>query len=244
MTSLPPRESSPRPACSIVFYALLTLVTLASLLVTTGHAGATPPAVGDRYVYRLTDGYNPEIRGQLSQRVENIEGGRITLAVTLERSGSKKETTEIQTLKGDWLRHAITSRDQPFDYDFTQAYSAYPLPLEPGKEWSKRVNAYVPATGQQRSVRIDAKVIGGERISVPAGEFDTVKIERLIYAGDAEYNLHETNTVEIEWYAPALGRGVRLVSKSEYRDIAKGVRNQLMRGDWNIFELTTIQKSN
>ena len=82
MTSLPPRESSPRPACSIVFYALLTLVTLASLLVTTGHAGATPPAVGDRYVYRLTDGYNPEIRGQLSQRVENIEGGRITLAVS------------------------------------------------------------------------------------------------------------------------------------------------------------------
>ena len=107
-----------------------------------------------------------------------------------------------------------------------------------------RVNAYVPATGGQRSVRVDAKVIGNERISVPAGEFDTVKIERSIYAGDAEYNLRETNTFEVEWYAPALRRSVRLVSKSEYRDIAKGIRNQLMRGDWNIFELTTIQKSN
>ena len=107
-----------------------------------------------------------------------------------------------------------------------------------------RVNAYVPATGGQRSVRVDAKVIGNERISVPAGEFDTVKIERSIYAGDAEYNLRETNTFEVEWYAPALGRSVRLVSKSEYRDTAKGIRNQLMRGDWNIFELTTIQKSN
>ena len=244
MTSLSPRESSPRPACSIASYALLILATLASLLVTTGHASATPPAVGDRYVYRLTDGYNPEIRGQLSQRVENIEGGRITLAVTLERSGSKKETTEIRTLKGDWLRHAITSRDQPFDYDFTQPYSAYPLPLDPGKKWSMRVNAYVPATGGQRSLRVDAKIIGRERISVPAGEFDTVKIERSIYAGDAEYNLRETNTLEVEWYAPALGRSVRLVSKSEYRDTAKGIRNQLMRGDWNIFELTTIQKSN
>ena len=244
MTKLFTRDTSLNPARSVAFYALSILAAAASLLITTGDASATPPAAGDRYVYRLTDGYNPAIRGQLSQRVENIEGGRVTLAVTLERSGSQKETTEIQTLQGDWLRHAITSRDQLFDYDFTQAYSAYPLPLDPGKKWSMRVNAYVPATGGQRSLRVDAKIIGRERISVPAGEFDTVKIERSIYAGDAEYNLRETNTFEVEWYAPALGRSVRLVSKSEYRDTAKGIRNQLMRGDWNIFELTTIQKSN
>ena len=244
MTKLFTRDTSLNPTRSVAFYALSILAAAASLLITTGDASATPPAVGDRYVYRLTDGYNPAIRGQLSQRVENIEGGRVTLAVTLEHSGSQKETTEIQTLQGDWLRHAITSRDQLFDYDFIQAYSAYPLPLDPGKKWSMRVNAYVPATGGQRSVRVDAKVIGSERISVPAGEFDTVRIERSIYAGDAEYNLRETNTVEVEWYAPALGRSVRLVSKSEYRDTAKGIRNQLMRGDWNIFELTTIQKSN
>lgn len=244
MTSPFARDNNSRPAGSTASQVLLMLATVVSLLATGSNAQATPPVVGDRYTYRLIDGYNNETRGQLSKQVENIEGGRVTLAVTLERSGFKKETTEIQTLQGDWLRHAITSRDQPFDYDFNQAYPAYPMPLEPGKKWSMRLNAHVPATGGQRSVRVDAKVIGNERISVAAGEFDTIKIERSIYAGDAEYNLRETNTLEVEWYAPALGRSVRLISKSEYRDIAKGARNQFMRGDWNIFELSAMQKSN
>ena len=244
MTSKINHSCITRPQRGTSLRTLLMMATALGLLAVGGNASATPPAVGDRYVYRLTNGYNNELRGQLSQQVEKIEGGRVFLAVTFERSGSKNETTEIQTSEGYWLRHAITSRDQPLDYDFTQAYPAYPLPLDPDKKWSIRVDAYVPAAGVQRSVRVDAKVIGAERIRVPAGEFDTIKIERSIYAGDAEYNLRETNTAEVEWYAPALGRSVRLVSKSEYRDIAKGIRNQLMRGDWNIFELTTIQKSN
>ena len=81
MTNLFARDTNRHPTCSVAFYALLILTTAFSLLTTIVDASATPPAVGDRYVYRLTDGYNPAIRGQLSQRVEyfNLSAGVVAL---------------------------------------------------------------------------------------------------------------------------------------------------------------------
>jgi hypothetical protein len=161
------------------------------------------------------------------------------MSVSVERSGAQMATTEIYTPDGNWLRHSIINRDQPVDYEFAQAYPAYDLPLEAGKQWSSRVNAVNPQTGVTRSVRVDASVVGNERIRVPAGEFDTIKIKRQVYAGDAESYLRETNVAEMEWFAPALGRSVRLARNSAYVDLSRGRRNQVINGDWNIYELVS-----
>jgi hypothetical protein len=55
-------------------------------------------------------------------------------------------------------------------------------------------------------VRVDAEVLGGERIVTAAGEFDTVRIYRRIYAGDWDGFLTETTITEVEWYSPEIGR--------------------------------------
>ena len=215
------------------------LIAIAALATAAMECAAAPPAAGDTFVYQVINGYNNETRGQVSYRVQSSDADRVVFEVTTNRQGAYSTAAEISTPGGSWLRHRLPSRDQPTDYEFSAAFPAYDFPLEPGKKWTARLNAVIPATGARRSVRIDAKVGGTERIQVPAGAFDTVKISRVIYAGDADLPRTETNIVETEWYAPALGRAVRLVTTSDWRDLSVRAHNQF-RGDWDIYELVAV----
>ena len=219
--------------------ALQAALIAASVLTT---AVAQPvPAVGDAYVYRVINAYNNEPRGQVRSRIDNVDTDRVVMAVTTETPGTSIASTEVYAPDGNWLRHPLTNRDQPVDYAFAPAFPAYRFPLEPGSEWSLRVDAVKPATNARRSVHVDATVIGAERIRVPAGEFDTLKIRRTIYAGDAVnyLRLTETTISELEWYAPSLRRYVRLISDSYYKDLSRRQGAQTMRGDWNLYELVS-----
>lgn len=222
--------------------ALPAAVGAAALIVATmgpGALAAGAPAAGDVYVYRLVNGYSKEVRGQLRHQVDKVEGNNITLSVTPDNAAAGIERTEIVTREGNWLRNPLENHGWKVEYEFATSYPAYVFPLDAGKTWSVRVTATVPSTGQRRSVRVDGKVIGNERIRVPAGEFDTVKIKRLVYPGDWDYFLMETHIVEFDWYAPALGRAVRTERRSEYIDLSRCPEEGscVHYGDWDVFEL-------
>ena len=159
----------------------------AALLAASAIAAAA--VEGDTYVYRVTNAYSKEVRGHLSYRVDKAEGNQITQSVSADKPGLPIPTTEVLTPEGKWLRHSIVNRERLVDYNFSPAYPVYEFPLEPGKEWSTRVNANNTESNSNHSVRVDAVVVGNERIRVPAGEFDTIKIKRIIYAGDGVYYL-------------------------------------------------------
>jgi hypothetical protein len=206
--------------------------------ITTAFA-ATPPVVGDAYVYRLVNGYNKEARGLLRYQVTRAEPDRITISVTPDNPEAGLQRTIVYTQEGNLLRHPVESHGNKVEYEFATAYPAYVFPLEPGKSWSMRVNATVPDVRTARSVRVDGRVIGNERIRVPAGEFDTVKIRRFVYPGDTDFMLSETQIVEFDWYAPALGRTVRTERTSTYLDYNRCAEDSGCdaRGDWDVLEL-------
>ena len=222
--------------------ALVPLAAAAALVAASIGNAAAAPATGDTYVYRIVNAYNSEPRGKIQYRVDRIDADRIALAVTTDTPSAGRARTEVYTREGNWLRHPLINHDQPVEYDFTPAYPAYDFPLESGKSWSVRVHAVDPASGRRNSVRVDAEVLGSERISTPAGTFDTIKIKRKIYAGDWEFFRRETNITEIDWYAPALGRAVRSESNSAYLDPTRcgRMRCDPIRGDWNVFELVEV----
>lgn len=199
-------------------------------------------AIGDTWVYRISNGYNNEVRGQIRYQVEKVDAGRSVVSATPDNPYLGSSHTEVYTKEGNWLRRPLTNHDQPVEYEFATAYPAYVFPFEPGQSWSMRVNATNPATGQRNSVRVDGEVLGAERIRVPAGEFDTIKIGRRVYAGDWDFFLHETHIDEIDWYAPALGRPVRMESKSVWQDLSRCDRRgcSWFRGDWNVYELAAF----
>ncbi|MCE9641739.1 MAG: DUF3108 domain-containing protein, partial [Betaproteobacteria bacterium] len=179
------------------------------------------------------------------------EGDRVFVAVTASSAYAGLPHTEMYTPDGNWMRHPLVNHNQVLEYEFLPPFPAYAFPLESGKRWSVRVNARNLVTGRQNSVRVDGEVLGSERITTPAGTFDVVKIRRRVYAGDWDAFLRETNIVEVDWYAPALGRSVRLEANSNWLDTSRspgggGVMgmlggNQVMRGDWTIKELVGYQ---
>ena len=203
--------------------------------------GVAAPAAGDAWAYRVANGYNQEVRGRVQYRVDKVEAGRVAVAVTTDVAVLGRARTEVYTPDGNWLAHPLINHDQPVDYEFAQPYPAYVFPLATGQSWSQRVNAVNPASGRRASVRVDGEVLGTERITVPAGAFDTIKLRRRIYAGDWDGSRAETNITEIEWYAPALGRAVRIDTNSSFMDQARCSDEMSActprRGDWHIFEL-------
>jgi hypothetical protein len=196
-------------------------------------------SVGDIAVYRLVNGYNQQARGHLEHRVDKIDASGITVTVTPDSPHAGSGVTKLFTRDGNWLRHPVESHGVKVMYKFATAYPAYVYPLEPGQAWSVRVKATVPGETKVRSVRVDGKVLQTERIRVPAGEFDTVKIRRLVYPGDPNYDQMETQIIEFEWYAPALKRAVRIERRSEWIDPGRCgmITGCDFHGDWDVLEL-------
>lgn len=198
-------------------------------------------APGERWVYRVINAYNGEVRGNVQFQVEKADADRVAIAMTSDPPSLGLPRTDILTANGLWIRHALINHDQPVVYDFAQPYPAYDFPLDAGKSWSTRVNATNAATGKRARVRVDGDVLGKEQIVVPAGSFDVVKIRRRIYAGDFEGSRSETNIDETEWYAPALRRAVKLERNSSYMDQQRCSDEMSpctpVRGDWLVFEL-------
>jgi hypothetical protein len=204
---------------------------------------ATPTAgaliLGDAYSYQLVNGYNKLILGKVHYRVDQVGPDSVTVSVSPDNPEAGWAHSETYTKEGNWLRNLVESHGLPVEYVFSTAYPAYVFPLDPGKSWSVRVNATVPDAGERRSVRVDAWVIGNERIRVPAGEFDTIKIRRAVYPGDTTFALMETQITELDWYAPALGRSVRTERRSEWIDLSQCGHGGPcdFRGNWEIYEL-------
>lgn len=238
------------------FVLLGLVVLLAGCLTPVGNPYGTPialapvnppalPGAGDRFVYLVRNGYNGEPIGQLEYRIDSAERDHYVAAVNPGAANPGQPHTELYLFDGNWVRHALTNHNQLIDYEFNPPYPAYAFPLDGRRAWSQRVNARNPATGKVVSVRVDAQVLGGERVVTAAGEFDTVKIYRRIYAGDWDAFLTETTITEVEWYAPEIGRAVRLDRNSEWYDSSRSPggavpwfnRGLRLRGDWHVFEL-------
>jgi hypothetical protein len=224
-------------------FAAPAAAVLLAALVTPLDAPAAPPAAGDAYVYAHVNGYSREVLGHLRYRVDKTDASSITLSVTPDHPAAWVPRTEIRTREGNWLLHPVENHGWKVDYLFATAYPAYVFPLDPGRSWSVRVNATAHGDPRTRSVRVDGKVMGPERIRVPAGEFDAVKIERVVYPGDANPGQTETHIIETDWYAPALGRPVRTERKSQWQEPSRCGRFMGcdFRGDWDVFELIEVR---
>lgn len=198
-------------------------------------------AAGNAYVYRVINAYNNETVGHLRQErlpASTAQGEVVSVSVDNPALGMAR--TELYAPHGQWLRRPLDNHGRPVEYEFAAALPAVQPQLPAGQSWSVRVPAKAAGEDRNRSVRIDGRVLGQERIRVAAGEFDTVKVQRVIYAGDADFSISETRIIEVDWYAPALGRSVRTETRSAWRDTRSGCRRPEhcdYRGDWFVFEL-------
>lgn len=239
----------------------------AALLFTAGCAAPlpqTPPAgmpaqvmtqavqVGSQWRYAVHDGFTKLPRGTVEYHVSAAQGDTITVDVRNEG----RESTEIYTRDGNWLQRPATNM-QTFTY--SPAYPAFAFPLAPGKTWKSRVTATDPADGRRFPVTIEGAVLGWERIKVPAGEFDALRVRRFVFLDYWQQNVRGQSVIEEnEWFAPALNQVARREATSKYlsyiysgsragfvrarrggRDGRDGSSPTFVQDDWLVYELVS-----
>ncbi len=193
--------------------------------------------VGDFWEYAVRDAYTGLERGLHRYEVSHVEPNRVVIDVT--RDGQRLDTA-IYSAGWNALEHPLTNLQR---FRYAPAFPAYVYPLEPGKSWYTVVDATDPVTRQTYKVHTQGKVLGWERITVPAGEFDALKIQRYIFAGNSTAIKTQESIAETDWYVPALRRAARTQASSEHFDNSRGGGDGggeyplRVRGDWLIAEL-------
>jgi len=250
-----------------VLLAAASLLAGCESLPQTPPPGVSPTAaaptfkVGDSWTYAVHDGYTKFGRGTLRHTVTAADASKVVLAIeqsdglnvgcrSVARDGSlDKLPGNPQALCGEasqrweitpggaWLRHPLTNGST---YTFTPPYQAYAFPLAAGRSWDGRVTSHDLATGRDFAVTYSVRVVGWERVTVPAGTFDALVVERAVFDGFWDYTRKQSEIREREWYAPAIGRVVRKEGRSQYLDLLR-CRGRycpsIELDDWLVYEL-------
>lgn len=233
-----------------------SVVTLAAFVLLS--ACASPPAyvpkdapaslpaaqvkLGDYWEYAVRDGYTGIPRGIYRYEVVRSDSSGVAVQVTHE--GLLFDT--LVYAPGWNGRELPLPNTQRFRYE--PALTAYAYPLAPGKTWREVVRATDVATGATYNTHLYGKVVGWERISVPAGVFDALRIQREVFAGNSSGRRTQEEIRETEWYVPSVGRSVRNQSTSEHFDNSRGGGDgggeypMRIRGDFLIAELTAFSR--
>jgi hypothetical protein len=125
-------------------------------------------------------------------------------------------STELYTRSGNWVRRPATNMQE---FSYSPPYEALAFPLAAGKTWKARSVATDPADGRGFPVTISANVVGWERIRVPAGEFDALKVHRYVFLDYHRSKVKGQCIIqEAEWYVPSLGKIARRETTSRYLD--------------------------
>jgi hypothetical protein len=157
--------------------------------------------VGDRWRYQLVNLFNGGIDGEAVVQVTAV-APEIRLSVTLP--GRDQPLEERYT--DPWTVLA----DAGFDHRIT---FETPVPVvPPGAHTGQRLFTRARYRADVSADRLDwqqrLRVTGWQRVQVPAGGFDALRIERLITFRHPDVFRYDPNRQDVVWYAPAVGRWV------------------------------------
>ena len=230
---------------SLALVALLAACATEPAYVPAGAAGPVAPAqvkVGDYWEYAVRDGYTGTPRGLQRYEVSAVEANRVVVDVT--HDGQRVDAV-VYAAGWNGLELPLTNLRR---FRYEPALPAYAYPLEPGRTWYTIVNATDPVTRETYRVHTQGKVVGWERIRVPAGEFDALRIQRYVFAGNSTAVKTQESIAETDWYVPALRRAARTHASSEHFDNSTGGGDEggeypsRVRGEWLIAELVRYSR--
>ena len=68
------------------------------------------------------------------------------------------------------------------------------------------------SAGRNSTISVKVQVAGYAPVTVPAGTFDALVVERTVFDGFWDYTRKQSEIREREWFAPAIGRVVYDIS--------------------------------
>ena len=162
-----------------------------------------PPKVGQEWVYTVRNVFNQEVVDTVTERVVAVDK-----EIRIERSGVKagRLPDEIQSPWGFILQDPHWSPPQLF----SQAIPLWPEQLAP--KWSGFYRTRYQVPGYPSSTYywgLNISVVQWERISVPAGQFLTLKYQNASPYFESNDLFRIANYREEDvWFSPEIGRWV------------------------------------
>ena len=175
------------------------------------------PGKGERWRYRLMDGRRNV--GTVTIEIVEAGGGRVRELIT--RSDSPGFSVERE-VRADFSTATFQPSVQlPGGYQLIELSPYFP----PGSSFSPRTavgklpgDINIPSVGLTR-VTWETRVLGLERVRVPAGEFEAWKVEA-VAAFDTRFG--PTKATYTVWYSKSMARPVKLALKSKVPGHAMG----------------------
>jgi hypothetical protein len=188
----------------------LTAVALALFLLSSGYSEAQtvdpgPIRVGDRWSYDLKDDLTGDLRQAITGVVIEINAKEITTRVTYR--GKDRSQTMVHDL--DW------GRIDDGAWRLSPSGIGIKKPLQIGKEWRSDANGMHLQSGVPFRASGAAKVVAQEPITVPAGTFETFRLEMTVRMINSKDQTKSQTWNFLVWYAPAVNRWAK--RKSELR---------------------------
>jgi len=160
-----------------------------------------PPGVlsGESWRYRLINRYNDLPIGEMLAEVTQVEP---MLRVALTDQDGQRWGEEVYASPWQVVQ-------EPF-YNETLRFAQPVSLLPPGlavREKTHTLTQYrLSDDGPARRWDSRARAVGWERIRVPAGQFDCLRVERTSYFDPAGLSKIRARRVETLWYAPRINR--------------------------------------
>lgn len=231
---------------------LLAAVSAAPVAALLGACAGTPGAadgppapapvykVGDRWVYRVTDGFrDPAIYDETREVIALDARG---FSIRVSRNGPRGDTTRVEqwAAPGDLLVGAI------FDNEtrrFAQPLPRWQFPITPGARWRLWTPQQNETSGRNDPINYDARVGGWRSIATPAGTFDAIGVRVFMRLDDEEFWRTSTEVNHLLWWSPAVGNTVREERLAEYRDKGDPLSAFNHRTQNATFELTSYRRA-
>jgi hypothetical protein len=153
---------------------------------------AEPPvyAVGEKWTYKYENALDPAKNSTYTQTVTHVDASRVEIndgATILDASSN-------------------VVKIGPASYEPSDGKLRFPLRV--GDSWPA---SYVYRSGSwEASGQRKVQVVSVERVDTPAGSFDTFRIEQTVSWAASGGNRGQGVTRETDWYAPEVGRIVKL----------------------------------
>lgn len=171
------------------------------------------PELGQFWTYNRLDRYNSQLRAVEREQVAAV-GPRIILKRQNEAGQVLPEEHHLGW--GRMVRDPV--------WDFVQNYEApvahWPTTLQPGAMEKVATYYLVDQFSYRFWINVRTTALAWERVRVPAGVFDALRIEKLIRIQHQDEGRTDMIRRDTVWLAPETGRWVAREINGEYKVIA------------------------
>jgi hypothetical protein len=170
--------------------------------------------VGDRWTYHGDDGFRVKTEWDETHEVTAIGPEGITVRIDA-KGGMSVARTELWSAPGQVKVGAVYDNETR---RFSGPMERYDFPLAPGKSWNQWVRNFNEFTKETGEINRYVRVGGWEKVAVPAGSFDAVKMQVLMRLDDGTFWRWPTTCNYTVWYAPAARAVVRAELDAQYAE--------------------------